>query len=111
MNKNLKKEMPTINDQDLTAVSGGAGCWWEEYGYKSPYSIGQRILCKYYCDYYCNGKLEDGGAGYLEGVGTIRGIDYHDKAAMFIYYVDLDTPSPAGEIRVSTLQDGVLGLA
>ena len=32
MNKNLKKEMPTINDQDLTAVSGGAGRWWEEYG-------------------------------------------------------------------------------
>ena len=40
MNKDLKQELSALNDRDLAAVSGGAGRWWEEYGYKPQYSVG-----------------------------------------------------------------------
>ena len=105
MNKNLKKEMPIINDQDLTAVSGGAGRWWEEYGYKPQYSVGQRVRCSCFIDNGIEGY-------YFDAVGTVKDFDHMNKGAeTFIYIVELDTPTPNGEKRHWIPYDRVLGLA
>lgn len=105
MSQNLRQELSAINDRDLAAVSGGAGCWWEEYGYKPQYSIGQRVHCSCFTD---NG----GEDYYFDAVGTIKGIDHMNKGdETFLYLVELDAPDLNGEKCHWIFYDRVLGLA
>lgn len=99
----LKKPLNAIDDQDLAAISGGTGDWWEERGYYPKYSIGQRVRCLYFYDNGANYY-------YIQGEGVVKKIDFMDKGPeTFNYLVELDIPDPSGEKLHWIFFDGILG--
>lgn len=105
MYKNPQKDMPMIHDLNLAGISGGTGNWWEERGYYSQYSVGQRVHCSYFND-------SNSDCCYMHATGTIKEIEFTDKGPdTFNYLIELDTPDSSGQKRHWVFFDNILGLA
>ena len=93
MNKDFENRLHAMNEQDLTAVSGGS----RKGDYESPYSVGQRIRVLL--------KTE---LGEMVLIGRIDNVDY---IGTYAYGLTLDAPAPNGEINIFCFESHVLGLA
>ena len=103
MDKNIKQERSTLNDQDLALVSGGAGDFKDQY---PVYSVGQRVRFQYFTDYNFTPYADQEGY-FVESVGTVHRVELDN----FSYMIKLDVPAPSGEIWVATRGDWMFGLA
>ena len=93
MNKDFENKLHAMNDQDLTAVTGGTG----ENDRPSPYSVGQRIRVQL--------KTE---LGEMVFIGTITDVQY---IGTYAYGLALDAPAPNGETNIFCFESHILGLA